>query len=406
MSYMKPSGYRYWIDNDDSNWYRSEDPLVMGAALIKDGAIKDGAPSRRRVDQPVRFPDADDALLVAMLEFVDVSVVRLAAQINRRWRRAAATPALWQGFVQQCWPDVWAGLAAPTALDARALYRRLACPQPRRETTPEGVLLQFELVVDKKLVLSATAPLDEVQRQSAAAPYYENTLRLRPAPSAACDALVAQVDAEAPIRNRALQLMMGKRVGEIGWTEALEQAGGVPSRMIQGTTRASISLIRRADGAVVRTELEFMDTCSHGIEFTGTLYPIQPERSWVRRRAMARQDKHEATLRAAGATSDEVRTRRRGGDVRELGLELYLTFDGRPVDFPAHFSETDPEAWQPGGIALIFREDTWDQFHRTDADGCELKDGDEDQGCVGISSGYSSSMKLDTCALDGLEWGV
>ena len=131
--------------------------------------------------------------------------------------------------------------------------------------------------------------------------------------------LVAQVDAEAPIRNRALQLMMGKRVGEISWTEALEQAGGVPSRMIEGTVRASISLIRRADGAVVRTELELMATCNQGIEFTGTIYPIQPERSWVRRRAMARQDKHEETLRAAGVTPKDVERKRRGGDVRELG---------------------------------------------------------------------------------------
>ena len=403
MSCRRPS-YRYWIEKNDYWWRSDINDVAGGYAYGKEWESKAGAASRRRVDQPVRFPDADDALLVAMLEFVDVSVVSLAAQINRRWRRAAGTRALWQRFVQLRWPDVWAGLAAPTSLEARALYRRLACPQPRRETTPEGVLLQFELVVGKKMVISATAPLDEIQRQSAAASYYENTLRLRPAPSAAYDALVAQVDAEAPIRNRALQLMMGKRVGEISWTEALEQAGGVPSRMIQGTTRASISLIRRADGAVVRTELDFMDTNSHGIEFTGTLYPIQPERSWVRRRAMARQDKHEETLRAAGVTPKDVERKRRGGDVRELGLELYLTFDGRPVDFPAHFSETDPEAWQPGDIALIFREDTWDQFHRTDADGCELKAGDEDRACVGISAGYSSSMKLDTCALGSLEW--
>ncbi len=193
-------------------------------------AAKDGdTASRRRVDQPVvRFPDAND-LLTAIMAFLDVRTVGVAAQMSRRWRRAAGTRALWQGFVQRRWPSVWSGLLAPKALDARALYCRLACPRPRRETTPEGVLLQFELVVDKKLVLSATAPLDEVQRQSAAASYYENTLRLRPAPSAAYDALVAQVDAEAPIRNRALQLMMGKRVGEISWTEALEQAGGVPS---------------------------------------------------------------------------------------------------------------------------------------------------------------------------------
>ena len=366
-------------------------------------AAKDAA-SRRRVDQAARFPDAND-VLTAIMAFLDVRTVGgVAAQMSRRWRRAAVTPALWQGFVQRRWPDVWSGLAARKALDARALYARLACPRPRRETTPEGVLVLFELKVDGKTLISATAPLDEMQRQSAAASssYYENTLRLRPAPSAAYDALVAQVAAEDPIRNRAREISMGKR--NISWKEALEQAGGVPSRMTEGTVRASLSLIRRADGAVVRTELDFMDTNSHGIEFTGTLYPIQPERSWVRRRAMARQDKHEETLRAAGATPKDVERKRRGGDVRELGLELYLTFDGRPVDFPAHFSETDPEAWQPGDIALIFREDTWDQFHRTDTNGRELKDGDKDQGCVGISAGYSSSMKLDTCALGSLEW--
>ena len=363
-------------------------------------AAKDGdTASRRKVYQPVvRFPDAND-LLTAIMAFLDVRTVGLvAAQMGRRWRRAAATPALWQGFVQRRWPDVWSGLAARKALDARALYARLACPQPRRETTPEGVLVLFELKVDGKTQISATAPLDEIQRLAAASSnYYENTLRLRPAPSAAYDALVAQAAAEDHIRNRAGKIMVGKRVGEMGWTEALEQAGGVPSRMIEGTARASISLIRRADGAVVRTELDFLDTNSHGIEFTGTLYPIQPERSWVRRRAMARQDKHAATLRAAGATPEEVQRKRRGGDVRELGLDLYLTFDGRPKDFPIGFSETDPEAWQPGDIALIFREDTFDGF-------CELPDGDKDQGCVGIEAGYSSSMKLDTCALDGLEW--
>ena len=367
-------------------------------------AAKDAA-SRRRVDQAARFPDAND-VLTAIMAFLDVRTVGgVAAQMSRRWRRAAVTPALWQGFVQRRWPDVWSGLAARKALDARALYARLACPQPRRETTPEGVLILFELKVDGKTLISATAPLDEIQRLAAASSnYYENTLRLRPAPSAAYDALVAQAAAEDHIRNRAGKIMVGKRVGEMGWTEALEQAGGVPSRMIEGTARASISLIRRADGAVVRTELELMAACGEGIEFTGTIYPIQPERSWVRRRAMARQDKHEETLRAAGVTPKDVERKRRGGDVRELGLELYLTFDGRPVDFPAHFSETDPEAWQPGDIALIFREDTWDQFHRTDADGCELKAGDKDQGFVGISAGYSSSMKLDKCALDGLEW--
>ena len=84
---------------------------------------KDGdTASRRRVDQSARFPDAND-LLTAIMAFLDVRAVGgVAAQMSRRWRRAAATPALWQGFVQRRWPDVWSGLAAPKALDARALY--------------------------------------------------------------------------------------------------------------------------------------------------------------------------------------------------------------------------------------------------------------------------------------------
>ena len=118
-----------------------------------------------------------------MLGFLDVSVVGLAAQINRRWRRAAGTRALWQCFVRRRWPDVWAGLAAPTSLDARALYRRLACPQPWRETTPEGVLVLFELVADKKTVFSATANLASYKRQSAEAGLGGTELRLRPARS-------------------------------------------------------------------------------------------------------------------------------------------------------------------------------------------------------------------------------
>ena len=122
-------------------------------------AAKDAA-SRRRVDQAARFPDAND-VLTAIMAFLDVRTVGgVAAQMSRRWRRAAVTPALWQGFVQRRWPDVWSGLAARKALDARALYRRLACPQPWRETTPEGVLVLFELFVDGKAMVSATAPLD------------------------------------------------------------------------------------------------------------------------------------------------------------------------------------------------------------------------------------------------------
>ena len=200
MSCIKPSGNLYWIDKNDY-WWRSDINDVAGGYAYGKEWESNGAASRRRVDQPVRFPDADDALLVAMLEFVDVSVVRLAAQINRRWRRAAGTRALWQCLVQRRWPDVWAGLTAPTSLDARALYRRLACPQPWRETTPEGVLVLFELFVDGKAMVSATAPLDEIQRQSADAGLGDE-LRLRPRDAASYDKVITQIDWDQPIQER------------------------------------------------------------------------------------------------------------------------------------------------------------------------------------------------------------
>ena len=186
---IKPSGYRYWID--DGNWYRS---CWLDRRVMMEPATPIPYVSRRRVEQPVRFPDDDDALLVAILEFVDVSVVRLAAQMNRRWRRAAGTRALWQRFVQLRWPDVWSGLAAPKTLDARALYRRLACPQPWRETTPEGVLVLFELVADKKTVFSATANLRELQTHSEEAGLGGTELRLRPRDPASYEKVAALVD--------------------------------------------------------------------------------------------------------------------------------------------------------------------------------------------------------------------
>ena len=120
MSCVKPSGYLYWIDRNNY-WWRSEaEDGAGGYAYSKEWESKDRAASRRRVDQPARFPEAND-LLTAIVAFLDVRAVGLATQINRRWHRAAATPALWQGFVQRRWPDVWSGLAAPKALDARAV---------------------------------------------------------------------------------------------------------------------------------------------------------------------------------------------------------------------------------------------------------------------------------------------
>ena len=385
MSRIKPSGCRYWIDKDDGNWYRSEDPLVMGAALIKDGAIKDGAPSRRRVEQPVRFPDADDALLVAILEFVDVSVVGLATQINRRWRRAVGTRALWQCFVQRRWPDVWSGLAAPKALDARALYRRLACPQPWRETTPEGVLVLFELLVDKKPVISATANLRELQTQSAEAGL-GNELRLRPRDAASYEKVVAQIDWPQTTKNR------------------------------EDQCRATLSLIRRADGAVVSSELEIMgyDSKRRGIFFTGIVFPNHPLRSYARRRALCHQDENER--RAKGLLEPGSRTPAKRGrgchfgeQTHELTTVAMVSFDGTPgvwaePEFP--LSLQHPEFFRPGDIAIEFQCVIWDGFHRTNEIGdYPLSDDEEDNGLVEWNGGSGPcSVKLDNYLLGGLEW--
>ena len=384
MTCIKPSGYRYWIDRDDGSWYRSEDPLVMGGALIKDGAIKDGAPSRRRVDQPVRFPDADDALLVAMLGFLDVSVVGLAAQINRRWRRAAGTRALWQCFVRRRYPDVWAGLAAPTALDARALYRRLACPQPWRETTPEGVLVLFELFVDGKPMISATAALDEMQRQSADAGLGDE-LRLRPRDAASYEKVVAQIDWAQPTQER------------------------------EKHYRATLSLIRR-DGAIVSSELEILgfDSEHHGIFFTGIVFPNHPLRSYARRRALCHQDENER--RAKGLVVPGRRTPVKKGrgchfgeQTHELTSVAMVSFDGRPwvwaePEFPR--ASEHPEFFRPGDIAIQFQCVIWDGFHRTNEDGdYPLADENEDNGLVEWNGGCGPcGVKLDKYLLGGLEW--
>ena len=378
MSCIKPSGYRYWIDRDDGSWYRSEDPLVMGGALIKDGAIKDGAPSRRRVDQPIRFPDADDALLVAMLEFVDVSVVGLAAQINRRWRRAAGTRALWQCFVQRRWPDVWAGLAAPTSLDARALYRRLACPQPWRETTPEGVLVLFELVADKETVFSATANLRELQTHSEEAGLGGTELRLRPRDPASYEKVAALVDRLS------------------NWDEEI---------------RAVLSLIRRADGAIVSSELHTLQAIEHeGLQFSGTVFPNHPLRSYARRRALCHQDENERVAQGL----ERGRRVARGGpyahfgeQTHELVAAVIVSFDGLDFaepEFP--LAREHPEAFRPGDIGIEFQEVIWDGFHRTNEIGdYPLSDEEEDNGLVDWNGGSGPScVKLDKYLLGGLEW--
>ncbi len=403
MSCIKPSGYRYWIDNDDGNWYRSEDPRVKMTALLglysapkwaqlsvggyeAATPIKDGAAARRRVDQPVRFPDADDALLVAILGFLDVSVVGLAAQINRRWRRAAGTRALWQCFVRRRWPEVWAGLAAPTALDARKLYRRLACPQPWRETTPEGVLVLFELKVDGKTMVSATANLGELQTQSAEAGL-GTELRLRPRDAANYEkvaALVAQAD----------------------WDE--DHTGGF---------RAALSLIRRADGAIVsEPDLEILEASEHGgLYFTGILYPNHPLRSFARRRALCQQDENERVAqgleRRAPVPVKQKHYHHFGEQTHELTVSVVFSFDGRPSQFGlAEFNTArdHPEAFRPGDVAIEFGSVIWDGFHRYNDPEYHTNppsDEEEDNGLVEWNGGSGpGGIKLDKHLLGGLEW--
>ena len=384
MSCRRPS-YRYWIDKNDY-WWRSDINDVAGGYAYGKEWESNGAASRRRVDQPIRFPDADDALLVTMLGFLDVSVVGIAAQINRRWRRAAGTCALWQRFVQLRWPDVWSGLAAPKALDARALYRRLACPQPWSETTPEGVLVLFELFVDGKAMVSATASLDEIRRQSAEAGLGDE-LRLRPRDAASYEKVIAQIDWAQPVEQRE------KHYG------------------------ATLSLIRR-DGAIVSSELEILgfDSEHHGIFFTGIVFPNHPLRSYARRRALCHQDENER--RAKGLEPLGRRTPRKAGhgchfgeQTHELTTVAMVSFDGTPgvwaePEFP--LSLQHPEFFRPGDIAIEFQCVIWDGFHRTNEDGdYPLSDDEEDNGLVEWNGGSGPcSVKLDNYLLGGLEWPV
>ena len=344
-------------------------------------AAKDAA-SRRRVDQAARFPDAND-VLTAIMAFLDVRTVGgVAAQMSRRWRRAAVTPALWQGFVQRRWPDVWSGLAARKALDARALYARLACPQPRRETTPEGVLVLFELVVDKKTVFSATVNLLELQTQSAAANLGDSELRLRPRDPTSYEKVAALIDQF--------------------WTDE-----------DWGKFRATLSLIRRADGAIVSSELEIIQASEHeGLHCSGILYPNHPLRSFARRRALCQQDenKREAQVNP-GTPRLPAKHPHFGEQTHELAVLVVFSFDGRPSEF-SHLefntAREHPEAFQPGDIAIEFGCVVWDGFHRYNDPEYHTNppsDEEEDNGLVEWNGGCGPcGVKLDKHLLGGLEW--
>lgn len=382
--------------------------------MAKAATIDDGDDAARRVShrfaQTARFP-ADDALLVAMLEFVDVSAVGLATQINRKWRRVAGGCALWQSFVQRRWPDVWSGLAAPKSLDARALYRRLAFPHPWRETASEGVLVLFELVSHGKTVFSATANLYELQTQSLEAGLGDFELRLRPTDDAA--KLAAQIPGGrlgSFVRDAMQEYEAHRRQLAVAMTKAEIDAAGTSSFGRGGHQRAALSLIRRADGAVLRSELNIMQTSDvRGIEFSGILSPTHPLRSFARRRALRFQ---EANERARQGNPDS--RRHAGGNdyaeqKHELVVQAVLSFDGklgsfcRP-EFP--LAREHREAFLPGDIAIAFQAAVWGSFHRTNEIGdYPLSDDDEDNGLIEWDGGSGpDSIKLDKHLLGGLGW--
>ena len=100
------------------------------------------ASKRRAKPSSLELPDG---VLVRVFEIVGVGALGASSAATRQWRRAAHTRALWQGLLQQRWPALWASLDAPQHVDARAMYRRLACPRVWRPTTPSEVTLSLDI---------------------------------------------------------------------------------------------------------------------------------------------------------------------------------------------------------------------------------------------------------------------
>ena len=233
-------------------------------------------------------------------------------------------------------------------------------------------------------MVSATAPLDEIQRQSAEAGLGDE-LRLRPRDAASYEKVVAQIDWAQPIQERE------KHYG------------------------ATLSLIRR-DGAILRSELEILgfDSEHHGIFFTGIVFPNHPLRSYARRRALCHQDENER--RAKGLEQPGRRTPQKigrgchfGEQTHELTTVAMVSFDGRPwvwaePEFP--LASEHPEFFRPGDIAIQFQCVIWDGFHRTNEIGdYPLSDDEEDNGLVEWNGGSGPcGVKLDKYLLGGLEW--
>ena len=153
--------------------------------------------------------------------------------------------------------------------------------------------------------------------------------------------------------------------------------------------RATLTLVRRYDGAVLRTDLESRGHSSDGVSFEQTVSPANAGRSVARRLALADQEKNKNVPNAVGNTTTE------------LNCWAVFTVDGHPERHSVNFEE-NAEAWRPGDVALSFQNSSYDEF--ADRDDKVYDFTDLDDGEVGWVSGGSNNIALSTHILGGLEW--
>lgn len=361
----------------------------------------------------------DDALRF-VLAFAGVRSLSAAARTSRRFSNAARARALWRDLAAARWPAVWATLEAPLYMDPRSFYRRLARPEEWRATTPEDVTLLVEIFCEGETAVSMAVPLDELNRESSAETRTrKHDHRLRPTRDARFDALVATV--EKDVRDRApAEARWSRSYGkgppsEVSFRLAREETGVGPGPDV----RATISLVRRRDGACISTELKTYDgghgLTANGLEFDGVLYPRHARRSFARRRAHFHKENKKPSDAVPPPRKMHYRGRADGESTHEIACALVVTLSGRLANYsefdyqenpfnPEDYAGTSPDAWEPGDIALRFEAQLPSDFEREDEDGNHLSDGDEDRGLRGWYINNSDGITLDADVLNGLDW--
>ena len=328
------------------------------------------ASKRRAAPSSLELPDG---VLVRVFELVGVRALGAASAATRQWRRTAHTRALWQVLLQQRWTALWASLDAPQHVDARAMYRRLACPRVWRPTTPSEVTLSLEITHDGAIVISAAVSLDELARSSTAAGLPTGFYLIRPVIDERYHSLLAELERHVQIRCQA------ERMTRYGQRENMLQHGNreealAASGDLRSDIQAVLMLVRHRDGASVRVKVENESQNADRVEFEDIFEPVHATHSLPRRLALHKQE--------TGADST----------TNELLCAVQLSIDGRAHEAEG-FEDTAEVAWQPGDVALRFSNTTWRDF----------EEGDE--GEVGFNVGrFISSVALDTHILGGLDW--